>query len=102
MQFFVSDVAWEDNHIISIYRSMIGEDMGDPDGTLIFDESGFVEEGKRFGRCRTAVLRHHRESGELPGRRLCRVRLESTGMVCLAAGSLSLKSGLPMNMPKDA
>jgi SRSO17 transposase len=45
MQFFVSDVAWNDENVISIYRSMIGEDMGDPDGALIFDESGFVKKG---------------------------------------------------------
>jgi hypothetical protein len=45
MQFFVSDVAWEDEDLVSIYRSMIGEDMGDPNGALIFDESGFVKKG---------------------------------------------------------
>jgi len=45
MQFFVSDVAWEDEHVVSIYRGMIGEDMGDADGALIFDESGFVKKG---------------------------------------------------------
>ncbi|MGD0231530.1 MAG: transposase, partial [Syntrophorhabdales bacterium] len=45
MQFFVSDVAWNDKDVISIYSSMVGEDMGDPDGALIFDESGFVKKG---------------------------------------------------------
>jgi SRSO17 transposase len=45
MQFFVSDVAWNDEEVMSIYRSMISEDMGDPDGALIFDESGFVKKG---------------------------------------------------------
>ena len=45
MQFFVSDVAWKDDEIMSIYRSMVSEDIGDPDGALIFDESGFVKKG---------------------------------------------------------
>jgi len=45
MQFFMSDVVWNDEEIMSIYRSMINEDMGDPDGVLIFDESGFVKKG---------------------------------------------------------
>jgi len=45
MQFFVSDVVWENKKIMSKYRSMVAEDMGDPDGVLIFDESGFVKKG---------------------------------------------------------
>ena len=45
MQFFVSDVSWKDKEIMTIYRSMVNEDMGDPDGALIFDESGFVKKG---------------------------------------------------------
>jgi len=45
MQFFVSDVAWNDDTISTIYRSMVNEDMGDPDGVAIFDESGFVKKG---------------------------------------------------------
>ena len=45
MQFFVSDVVWEDDKVISVYRSMVSEDMGDPEGALIFDESGFVKKG---------------------------------------------------------
>lgn len=45
MQFFVSDVVWDESKILSTYRSMVNEDMGDPDGVLIFDESGFVKKG---------------------------------------------------------
>ena len=45
MQFFVSNVIWDEEKIIQIYRSMVEEDLGDPDGTLIFDESGFVKKG---------------------------------------------------------
>lgn len=45
MQFFVSDVSWAEETIISRYRSMVSEDMGDPSGVVIFDESGFVKKG---------------------------------------------------------
>lgn len=45
MQFFVSDVAWDDNKILSKYRSMVNDDMGDPNGVLIIDESGFPKKG---------------------------------------------------------
>lgn len=45
MQFFVSNVVWDNSKILSKYRSMVNEDMGDPDGVLIFDESGFAKKG---------------------------------------------------------
>ncbi len=41
MQFFVSNAIWDEDKIMSKYRSMVKEDLGDPDGILIFDESGF-------------------------------------------------------------
>lgn len=46
MQHFVSDVIWDDARILSRYHDMVLEDMGDADGVLIFDESGFVKKGK--------------------------------------------------------
>jgi len=45
MQFFVSNVVWDEPKIMLKYRSMVNEDLGDPDGALIFDESGFVKKG---------------------------------------------------------
>jgi len=46
LQRFVSDAPWDDNNMISKYRSFVNEDLGSPDGALIFDESGFVKKGK--------------------------------------------------------
>jgi len=46
MQRAVSDAVWDEGKMLSKYRSMIKEDMGDPGGVLIFDESGFVKKGK--------------------------------------------------------
>ena len=45
MQRFVSDAPWDDDKIERKYRSLINEDLGHPDGAIIFDESGFVKKG---------------------------------------------------------
>ena len=45
MQRFISDVVWDEQGILIKYRSMIAEDMGDPNGVLIFDETGFPKKG---------------------------------------------------------
>lgn len=45
MQRFVSDAPWDDENIEYKYRSLINEDLGHPDGAIIFDESGFVKKG---------------------------------------------------------
>jgi len=45
MQRFVSDAPWDDENIEHKYRSMVNDDLGSPDGALIFDESGFVKKG---------------------------------------------------------
>jgi SRSO17 transposase len=45
MQHTISGVAWDEEKMIKRYRRMVNEDMGDPDGVLIFDESGFVKKG---------------------------------------------------------
>jgi SRSO17 transposase len=45
MQRFVSDVEWDEDYMLNKYRSMVNEDMGDPDGVIIFDESGFRKKG---------------------------------------------------------
>jgi SRSO17 transposase len=45
MQRFVSDVVWDESRMLHKYRSMVNEDMGDPNGVTIFDETGFVKKG---------------------------------------------------------
>ena len=46
MQRFVSVAPWNDDKIISKYRSYVNEDLGSEDGALIFDESGFLKKGQ--------------------------------------------------------
>jgi len=45
MQHFVSDVIWDEEKILHTYHSMVADDLGDPHGVLIFDETGFVKKG---------------------------------------------------------
>ncbi len=45
MQRFVSDAPWDDNKILTKYRSLVCDDLGHPDAALVFDESGFVKKG---------------------------------------------------------
>ena len=45
MQHFLSDIDWDEERILSRYHGMVAEDMGDADGVVIFDESGFVKKG---------------------------------------------------------
>ena len=46
LQRFVSDAPWDDKNMEIKYRSMVNDDLGSPDGVLIFDETGFVKKGK--------------------------------------------------------
>jgi SRSO17 transposase len=45
MQHFISNVVWDEARIISRYHSMTSDDLGDAEGVLIVDESGFVKKG---------------------------------------------------------
>jgi SRSO17 transposase len=46
LQRFVSDAPWDDDKIMFKYRSLVSDDLGSPNGALIFDESGFVKKGR--------------------------------------------------------
>jgi SRSO17 transposase len=45
MQRFVSEAQWDDKNILAKYRNEVNTDMGDPNGVLIFDETGFPKKG---------------------------------------------------------
>jgi SRSO17 transposase len=45
MQRFVSDAPWNEDKIMSKYHSLLNDDIGHPDGAIIFDESGFAKKG---------------------------------------------------------
>ncbi len=45
MQRAISETPWDTSGMIKKYRSMACEDLSDPRGVLIFDESGFAKKG---------------------------------------------------------
>ena len=45
MQRFISDVIWDDEQMVWNYHQLVAEAMGDPEGVLMFDETGFVKKG---------------------------------------------------------
>ena len=45
MQNAISDARWNAGKMLSTYHGLINEDMGDPQGALMFDESAFVKKG---------------------------------------------------------
>ena len=45
MQRFITDVVWDAPKMLSKYHSLVNDDLGDPHGVLIFDETGFPKKG---------------------------------------------------------
>jgi SRSO17 transposase len=45
MQRGISEAVWDDVRMLRTYHRLVEEDMGDPEGVVIFDESGFPKKG---------------------------------------------------------
>jgi len=45
LQRFITNVPWDEEKMTRKYHGLINEDMGDPNGVVIFDESAFVKKG---------------------------------------------------------
>jgi len=46
MQRFLSDDIWDEDKMRQTYHGLVAAEMGDPEGVLMVDESGFVKKGK--------------------------------------------------------
>ena len=46
MQRFLSDVVWDEEHMLWNYHHFVADEMGAPSGILMFDETSFVKKGK--------------------------------------------------------
>ncbi len=46
MQRFISDAQWDDDRIMERHHEMVNEDLGHPEGAIIFDETSFVKKGE--------------------------------------------------------
>jgi SRSO17 transposase len=45
LQRFLSDVSWDEEHMLWAYHQLVASEMGDSEGMLMFDETGFVKKG---------------------------------------------------------
>ena len=45
LQRFISDVSWDEEHMLWTYHQLVASEMGDSEGVLMFDETGFVKKG---------------------------------------------------------
>src|SRR5262244_579480 len=46
LQRFISDVSWDEEHMRWTYHQLVADAMGDPEGVVMVDETGFVKKGK--------------------------------------------------------
>jgi SRSO17 transposase len=46
MQRCLSDDVWDEDTMRETYHDLVAHEMGDPEGVLMVDESGFVKKGK--------------------------------------------------------
>src|SRR5436190_3577082 len=45
LQRFISDGVWDEEQMVWNYHQLVADEMGDADGVLMFDETGFVKKG---------------------------------------------------------
>ena len=69
IQSLLGRTAWRADHLRDLMRAYVLEALGDTDGVLVVDETGF-QKGPELGRGRTPVFRHGRADRELPDRRV--------------------------------
>jgi hypothetical protein len=75
MQRFISDVHWDEEQMRWNYHQLVADELGDPEGILMFDEDGLCQKGQGLCRGRSAVLWHAGQGGELSSGGVCRVCL---------------------------
>ena len=46
LQRCISDTVWDEVQMLYTYHRLVDDDMGDPEGVVIFDESGFPKKGR--------------------------------------------------------
>ena len=45
MQRFISAISWDEDQMVWNYHQLVADDLGEPEGVLLFDETGFVKKG---------------------------------------------------------
>jgi hypothetical protein len=77
MQRLLRRADWDVDGVRDDIRGYVAGQLGDPDGVLIADDTGFIKKGTPVGRRAAAVFRDRGADGELPGRGVPGVRIEA-------------------------
>ena len=67
IQKFIGEVPWDHQPMLRTLAGQVGQELGEPDGVVVFDRSGFLEERDQVGGCRQAVVWPARQGRQLPG-----------------------------------
>lgn len=91
MQRLLNRSAWDADAVRDDLRDYVAEHLGDADGVLIIDETGFLKKENQVRRRPTPVLRDRRTDRELPARGVPGVRVRARAMLrrALDAGLLA-------------
>jgi len=74
MQRLFTTARWDADLVRDDVRDYVVSALGDPDGVLIGDDTGFEKKGRLLGRGAAAVHGHRGQDHELPARRVPRLR----------------------------
>jgi len=74
MQHLLDRAHWDADAVRDDLSDYIVETLGERDGVLVVDETGFIKKGASFGGGAAPVQRHRRAHRELPDRGLCGLR----------------------------
>ena len=77
MQRLLRRADWDVAGVRDDVRGYVVEQLGEPGGVLVADDTGFLKKGTRSAGSAAAVFRHRRADGELPGRGVPGVRVRA-------------------------
>ncbi len=67
LQKFIGQSPWDDRPLIGELARQVGAELGEPDGVLVFDPSGFKRTRKKLGRGGATMVRASGKNRQLPG-----------------------------------
>ena len=104
LQMFVGQGAWDDEAVAAEMRRHVAEELGEPDGVIVLDPSGFPKKGEDSCGVARDVVRPAGQEGQLPARRLPGLRLvpgaRPAGPPALPAPGLGRRPGPPRGLPR--
>lgn len=77
MQYFLARAHWDADAVRDDLTDYVSEELGEPDGVLVVDETGFIKKGRHSVGVQRQYKRHGRARRELPDRRIHGLRQQA-------------------------